>query len=223
MSKASITTAQKILIAAYNLEQQGHSPFSAELLIVTAWKSDPLTFGLRSFSQIHPDSSKVLSHLAGPGGLPDRGWLDSETTKMYSLTEKGREVAVELLGRSTIPQQLSPEQVELLEHLLISEAHHRLEQHLQHELTFVDACRFWRVNDQLHSVVIDQKLQAVRDVIVIVSEQVGSTEAVMPNGRQVSCGEILSLRDLNEVLEGRFRRHLNRLRARRAMQLRSVG
>jgi hypothetical protein len=44
------TVPEKILLAAENLEKQGHSPFTAEALIVASWQKFPSTFGLKGFA-----------------------------------------------------------------------------------------------------------------------------------------------------------------------------
>src|SRR5271163_2613108 len=57
------TVPEKILLAAENLEKQGHSPFTAEALIVASWQKFPSTFGLKGFSEKYPDSNKILSSI----------------------------------------------------------------------------------------------------------------------------------------------------------------
>ena len=69
---AELTTSQKILMAAYRLEEQGQTPFSAEALIVAAWQENPRTFGLKGFADQYPDSNRVLSCIMGEKGLARR-------------------------------------------------------------------------------------------------------------------------------------------------------
>src|SRR5262245_47549600 len=72
---ADCTLPEKILLAASLLEEGGQSPFSAEALIVSAWRKYPRTFGLKGFEEQFPDSNKVLSGIMGEKGLPRRGWM----------------------------------------------------------------------------------------------------------------------------------------------------
>ena len=46
---AECTVPEKILLAAFQLEEAGQSPFSAEALIVSAWQKYPRTFGLKGY------------------------------------------------------------------------------------------------------------------------------------------------------------------------------
>src|SRR5216683_468758 len=86
------TVPEKILLAAYQLEEQGQSPFSAEALIVSSWQKFPRTFGLKGYTDLYPDSNKILSSIMGEKGLARRGWLVKMGQKLYSLTNAGRQV-----------------------------------------------------------------------------------------------------------------------------------
>ena len=50
-SIAECTVPEKILLAAYALEEAGESPFTAEALVVSAWRKYPITFGLKQFAE----------------------------------------------------------------------------------------------------------------------------------------------------------------------------
>jgi hypothetical protein len=89
---AECTVPEKILLAAYGLEEQGQSPFSAEALVVAAWQKFPRTFGLKGYSDQYPDSNKILTSIMGEKGLARRGWLAKMGQKLYSLTRDGRQV-----------------------------------------------------------------------------------------------------------------------------------
>ena len=69
MNIADCTVSEKILLAAFQLEQEGQSPFSAESLIVGSWQKFPRTFGLKGYAELYPDSNKVLSSIMGDRGL----------------------------------------------------------------------------------------------------------------------------------------------------------
>jgi len=86
------TVPEKILLAAENLEKQGQSPFTAEMLIVASWQKFPSTFGLKGFTEKYPDSNKILSSIMGEKGLARRGWLVKMGQKLYALTREGRNV-----------------------------------------------------------------------------------------------------------------------------------
>lgn len=90
-----LTTVSKILVAASLLEAERET-FSAEDLIVRAWKEYPESFGLNGYRESFPDSNRVLSKLMGSTGLCARGWLEQVGTKTYRLTVLGRKVATSL-------------------------------------------------------------------------------------------------------------------------------
>src|ERR1700689_3173266 len=100
---ADCTVPEKILLAAFQLEEQGQSPFSAEALVVAAWQKFPRTFGLKGYSDLYPDSNKVLTSIMGEKGLARRGWLVKMGQKLYNLTRDGREVVRTLLAGEEQP------------------------------------------------------------------------------------------------------------------------
>src|SRR5688572_10960380 len=83
---AECTLPEKILLAAYQLEEAGQSPFSAESLIVGAWQKCPVAFGLKGYAELYPDSNKVLASIMGEKGLAKRGWLVKMGQRLYSLS-----------------------------------------------------------------------------------------------------------------------------------------
>src|SRR5438093_10286865 len=100
---ADATVPEKILMAAFHLEEQGESPFSAEALIVTAWEKFPKTFGLKGYADQFPDSNKVLSSIMGEKGLARRGWLVKMGQKLYALTRDGRSIVRKVLQQDDEP------------------------------------------------------------------------------------------------------------------------
>jgi hypothetical protein len=106
---ADCTVPEKILLAAYQLEQEGQSPFSAESLIVASWQRFPRTFGLKGYADQYPDSNKVLSSIMGVKGLARRGWLAKMGQKLYTLTRDGQQLARRLLqGDETTAAAAAP-------------------------------------------------------------------------------------------------------------------
>lgn len=87
-----LTTLKKVLIAAAMLDGDQQT-FTAEDVIVRAWRSFPESFGLSGYREEHPDSNRVLAKLMGSLGLCGRGWLEQTNTKTYRLTNAGRKMA----------------------------------------------------------------------------------------------------------------------------------
>jgi hypothetical protein len=218
---ADCTLPEKILLAASVLEDQGLSPFSAEALIVSAWKKYPRTFGLKGYEDHYPDSNKVLAGIMGEKGLPGRGWMVKVGQKQYALTRDGRQVVRKLLQGEEVPPltarrtrpQLTREQDLLVQQLMASAAYQKLLQARQAEWTFSEACRFWSIGDRLGSA-IDVRLDELQSQLTAVERALAGGSVTLGNGREMSAQDAGQLCDLHQQLEQRFTRHLTLLRSR---------
>ena len=220
---AECTVPEKILLAASNLEEGGQTPFSAEALIVNAWRTYPTTFGLKGFEDHYPDSNKVLSGIMGEKGLPNRGWMVKVGQKLYTLTRDGKQVVRKLLqGEETPPltakreqpkEQLPREQDLLLQGLLASTAWQKLRQGRSADWTFSDACRFWTMGD-LTGAAVDARLDELQEGLTRLEKSLAVAPVALGNGVEFSAALAGQLCDLHHQLEQRFGRHLNLLRAR---------
>ncbi len=216
---ADCTVPEKILPAAFQLEESGQSPFSAEALIVAVWQQFPRTFGLKGYAEQHPDSNKVLSSLMGEKGLARRGWLNKMGQKMYALTREGRQLVRRL--RNDEPEPLPSENVKLqrdqdklLQTLFASTAVRKYHENRKPELTFADACRFWSITENLQGSALDDRLATVRASLNEIERAIGSSKTVLSDGRLITADEANMLCDLHLYLEDRFARHLTLLRNR---------
>src|SRR5436190_18470149 len=141
------TVPEKILLAAENLEKQGQSPFTAEMLIVASWQRFPSTFGLKGFTEKYPDSNKILSSIMGEKGLARRGWLVKMGQKLYAMTREGRNVVrrVMLQEEEPVPTEsthrLNRDHDRFLKVLFDSSAVQKFEENRKGDLTFADASR----------------------------------------------------------------------------------
>jgi hypothetical protein len=214
------TVPEKILLAAFQLEQQGQSPFSAEALIVASWQKFPRTFGLKGYMDQHPDSNKVLSCIMGERGLARRGWLAKMGQKLYTLTREGRQVVQRLQAggeqpaTSSAPVKMQRDQEKYLLGLFSSTAVQKFEEGLKDELTFADACRFWGITENLHGEALTARLDRLRAVLAETERTLGAGSAELSNGRSISRDDISLLTAVHEYLEDRFARHLTLLRNR---------
>jgi hypothetical protein len=89
MQSTEPTSAKrKLLEVAATLEQ----PFSAEDLVVAAWRAHPAQFGLRGFEQVSADNNKVLAFLMGRnrGMVNGQHLLEQVGKKLYRVTDIGR-------------------------------------------------------------------------------------------------------------------------------------
>jgi hypothetical protein len=214
------TLPEKILLAAFGLEDEGQSSFTAEALTVSAWQRFPRTFGLKGFEETHPDSNKVLAALMGERGLTRRGWLLKAGQKLYSLTREGRQVVRRLLQGEAVPPpppavvRLSREHDRLLQALLASTAFDKFRQGRQSELKFADACRFWGITENLSGEALDDRLDEVELALAESESLLAAGSATLANGQCVSADDTGALCDLHGYLRQRFAPHLTLLRKR---------
>ncbi len=98
---------QQVLLAA--LDCSGGdlgAVFTAEDLLLAAWKRDPIAWGLRGHEYEHPDSEKIYVELDRAsvggrnvrGGLAGLGLLEKVQQRTYRLTRTGLAAASEVAG-----------------------------------------------------------------------------------------------------------------------------
>jgi hypothetical protein len=214
------TVPEKILLAAENLEKQGHSPFTAEALIVCSWQRFPNTFGLKGFAEKYPDSNKILSSIMGEKGLARRGWLVKMGQKLYAMTRDGRNVVRRVMMEEEEPaaagtvQRLNRDQDRFLKVLFDSSAVQKFEDNRKQELSFADACRFWSITENMKGELLDIKIEEVDKTLVDLDRQLADVDAQTTGGRVVTAGDIRVLTNIHRYMEDRFERHLNLLRKR---------
>jgi hypothetical protein len=217
---AEFTVPERILLAAWQLEEQGQSPFSAEALIVAAWQKFPRTFGLKGYADQYPDSNKVLTSIMGGKGLASKGWLMKMGQKLYALTREGKAAvrrlvnAGEPMPAEAEPIKLTRDQEKFLLGLLGSPALEKFQEGRKPELNFADACRFWGINESQHGDAVDSRLNRLRAGIAELGRLLVEGSTTLSNGRSISQEDIDLVAGLDKYLEERFGRHLSLLRNR---------
>src|SRR5688500_7047042 len=83
---------QKLLLAAYSREQR-RTPFSAEELVVEAWRRFPDAFGFIADGESFPDSHRVAMEIMGSKPLSKLGYLERVGSKLYRLSTAGTHAA----------------------------------------------------------------------------------------------------------------------------------
>jgi hypothetical protein len=221
---SDFTVPEKILLAAFQLEEQGQSPFSAEALIVASWQRFPRAFGLKGYGDHYPDSNRVLSSIMGERGLAKRGWLSKMGQKLYALSREGRQVVLRLQKAADEPEtapstaKISRDQEKFLLAQLASSAVRKFEEARKDEMVFADASRFWGITDNDHGEGITARLDRFRGKLAELEKVIGTGSADLSNGRSISRDDTNLLTAVNEYLEDRFTRHLNLLRNRGAVR-----
>lgn len=89
--------SDKVLIAAVALAAgEVTTEFTAEDLVVAAWKQDHASFGLRGHETVHPDNNKVYTKIDGKSGLVSKGMLAKAGERTLRVTPAGLAHASEL-------------------------------------------------------------------------------------------------------------------------------
>ncbi len=98
---------QQVLLAALDCSGgELGAIFTAEDLLLVAWKRDPMAWGLRGHEYEHPDSEKIYTELDRAsvggrnvrGGLAGLGLLEKVQQRTYRLTHAGLAAASEVAG-----------------------------------------------------------------------------------------------------------------------------
>lgn len=213
------TVPEKILLAADTLDQSGQSPFSAEALIVASWQKFPKTFGLKGYTELYPDSNKILSSIMGEKGLAKRGWLVKMGQKLYALTREGRGVARRVMLEEEEPEpgaavRLTRDQERFVQGLMDSSAYQKFEENRKGDLTFADACRFWAVTENMKGELLDGRISQVQAGLAELDRLFAEGDTLLSGGRPITAGDIRVLTNIHRYMEDKFERHLNLLRTR---------
>jgi hypothetical protein len=215
------TVAEQVLLAARHLEEDGQNTFTAEALIVSAWKINPSAFGLKGFAERFPDSNKVLSVIMGERGLARQGLLDKVGVKQYTLTERGRKMIAKgkrglraeegPLTRSVRGARgngLSREADQLLIRLSASVAASRFRFNAKDLITFPLACQFWGVT-ATDSTAVRAASERTRSLLAKIEDQFPNQTVELSNGHQFNRHEVSLLRNVQTFLKLQFDRQLN--------------
>jgi hypothetical protein len=204
---AEFTISEKILLAAYDLEEQGQSPFSAEALIVATWQKFPRSFGLKGYADQYPDSNKVLTSIMGEKGLARR------EGRQAVRRMRPDDVAPPVEKKPAAPR-LSRDHEKFLQGLLASAALEKYQLGLKTELTFGDACKFWGITDNMRGEALDGRLTRLRATLTEIDEAVPPGGIDLSSGRSIAVEDLRLVRKVDEYLTDRFGRHLALLRNR---------
>lgn len=219
MTHDKLTIAERILLAAKDLQSTGRF-FTAEALVVRAWKKFPDHFGLQGYSDQYPDSNRVLTKIMGKTSpLRQKGWISKIGTKEYRLTEVGAINAEEIGDRKTSEKgkrlaSLSRTLTSVLRRLLSSTAITKFSLESD-QITFGDLCSFWNISPRSTAHQLAVRSAEVEKAISLAREKCDEQPLILPGGDVVVRPEALDTLDgLNMFLEERFQRDLAVIRGR---------
>lgn len=147
-SNRRLTQNEIVLLAAFSLSNGNvHQEFTAEKLLIEAWKIDRQTFGLRGYEEEFPDSNILYTKLMGKLGLVRMGYLKKIGEKTYTITEAGLAIASSLTPTTKevevkIDRQLHEALVKIIDHDVFI---NWLKTNGEYPNKFRDAMWFWGI------------------------------------------------------------------------------
>jgi hypothetical protein len=215
----SLTLEEKLLLVGIELEQNRRSPFSAEDLVIAAWKKFPEAFGLEGYPD-HPDSNRILTRIMGKKGLRGRGWLLKVGEKRYQLTEAGRIASRALLARdqedTSVRASLSRVQKHLLRRLLESKAVKKYRLGEAGDIIFHDACAFWEISPRSVANTLKANIATIEAVITAAEKAIreGQGSGMTHGGAGLTQEDLKALTATHEFMLEKFTSELSIIRQR---------
>jgi hypothetical protein len=225
-----VTVYEKLLLAAADLEDQGKKTFTAEDLVVAAWKLDPETFGLvghlsENGRPAYPNSNRVFVEIMGSKPIRKQGLLAKSGTKTFQLTESGRQRVQQLRtasstsgDRPAVDAKVSfdRETSRKLQRLLSTRAVDKLRRGRRDEITFTDASSFWGITARSSAMAFQARLGEVEGILRAAGEAAARRPIRFEHGgKAYTSDDIADLHDLHTSMLEQFSDHLDVIRRRR--------
>lgn len=215
---------EKLLIAAYRLQEKGRLPFTAEELVVAAWENFPDAFGLAGFRNAdgklsHPDSNRVFAEIMGSKPIRKKGYLVKVGSKIYQLTESGTEYAKQLLGQlgsAPVEKAALPRDIEReLKRLFGSRALEKLKNDRSADLTFFDLCAFLGISPRSSAIELHGRIANI-DKIIDAAQRVAKDRKVTfsHGGDGFGIEDLKALKTLKDLLLSKFEKELDIIKMR---------
>jgi len=222
---SEVGIADKLLIAAFQIEMSGKRQFSAEDLVVFAWRRFPDAFGLKGYPNnegkpLYPDSNRVYAEIMGSKPLRKQGLLKKVGSKLYTLTEAGRNRAKVIMNEADtqLSQKwaLSREDQLSLRRLTDSRAVRKARQQKVDEISFYDACGFWGIYPGSNAKNLWERFAHIEGVLERSIEALGAREAASSQhrGAVYTAEGLKQLRLLHDLMRKKFASELERISKR---------
>lgn len=222
--KLSVT--DKLVLAASDLEREGRKTFSAEDLVVAAWRKFPDVFGLTGYlddnGQLsYPDSNRVFAEIMGSKPIRHRGLLTKVGRKMYQLTDAGREHARSLADIPTENRMtkagLARPTREAIEKLLTSKAVDKVKNNRADDVTFYDACAFWGISPMSSAIELNGHISNFEKIVASTREAIHGHKAATfsHGGSSFGASDLDRLLEVNHLLQMKFATELDVIRRRK--------
>jgi len=203
--RGSLSISEKLLLTAYDIENNGMCPFSAEDLVVAAWRKFPDAFGLAGYHGdgghlSYPDSNRVYAEIMGTKPIRKTGCLIKVGKKLYQMTEAGRIRARGILQSSGAPQSgkagLARETQRELKRLFASKASEKYKKNRIEDITFHDACVFWRISPMSSAIEFKGRVSNLEGIIESAKKAFQRKAVTFEHG-----GQTFTTKDLDNLLK----------------------
>ncbi len=203
MNEHKLSVADKLVVAAHKLTIGGKSTFTAEDLVVAAWHTYPDTFGLPGYEDadgrsMYPDSNRVFAEIMGTKPVRQRGYLVKVGNKLYQLTEAGTHYAGGLQLKAIGVEKVGLERPlkEELERLLKAKATDKFRTGHIDEITFHDACGFWKISARSSAIEFTGRYNNIEKLLASAKTATQEKSIVLRHG-----GDTITFNDVNNILE----------------------
>ena len=226
MTHKDLGVQEKLLLSALTLTEQGKGRFSAEDLVVSAWRRYPDAFGLSGYtnesgSPLYPNSNRIYAEIMGSKPLRKNGLLRKVGSKIYELTDAGKAKALSLSERKQSPGAekwtLAREQVEFVRRLFDSKAATKVRTSKAEEVSFFDACGFWGISAGSNAKDLWSRFAEIESVLAAAAKSMGGKDAVrLTHGTgEFSIRDVNLLEETHRLLQERFAAEVEHIKSRR--------
>jgi hypothetical protein len=221
-----LTVHEKLLLAAVELEESGKVQFSAEDLVVAAWRRYPNTFGLSGYLDeegrpMYPNSNRVFAEIMGSKPIRKQGLISKSGTKTFRLTEGGRQRAAALRARkdagrsTTVKAAFGRETLRELQKILGARAVAKYLDGRADDITFHDASSFWGISARSSSNGFSSRIADVEGVLAAATAAAARQPIVLEHGsRAYSSVDIQRLLELHRHMLEQFQSEVAVIRKR---------
>jgi len=222
--RGKLSVADKLVLAASDLEREGRTKFSAEDLVVAAWRKFPDVFGLSGYPDgkgqlAYPDSNRVFAEIMGSKPIRQRGLLTKVGSKMYQLTDAGREHVRSLTDRSSETRAkkagLARPTEQELKRLLASRAVEKAKNNRVDDITFYDACAFWAISPMSSAIQLEGRIANFEKIVETAQGVLhGRAASFGHGGAGFGADDLIRLLQVHQLLLQRFNAELAVIRRR---------
>lgn len=189
MDPTGLGLKEQVLFAALeSCSGDCEKTFTAEEILVRAWKKDKMAWGLRGFENEYPDSAKIYKELdahAGKKGIVGEGLLERVHRRVYRLTPAGLAAASRLQPSDSISREKAGRKLqEEIKRILSHPTFQAWLQDPSRPKQFREAGHFWGIAPGMPA-------RTVRDRVMFIDQ---TLEAAL---------HFLQSRNVNEIVEQR--------------------